>query len=625
MPSLHELEIITCRAVFCLGFFLGFGLLLNAQNQKVADSLEHIHRGGYFEEEEHITILDNLIREHPDPDKQLMYGNEMIHWAIELDSISTLYWAYIHVGNAYRLKGELTHSIENFFKAGEIASEIGDPRKIGLVDISVASVYHVMQNYDNSLRYYKSGLDILRKEKDTLNILGSLLNLADTYNKLNEPDSALMNLEEANQYLQGRDRDIYIAYTKGNMGVAFALQGKHSMAKDYMNDAIEILTELGDTYGIADYLNHMSNIYLEQGEYASALSYSYQGLELAKELGLKEQLSDGNLKIAQIYESLGDTITSYKYFKQHLAYRDSLTNITSVQRMADIRTDYEVSQKQLEVDLLNQQRRTQNVITWATGIALFLLSIVAVGLLRRSRYISRTNRIIEVEKNRSDMLLLNILPSETAEELKEKGKVKAKRFESVTVLFTDFQAFTLMSQDFTPEKLVASVDFYFSEFDKIMGKYGLEKIKTIGDSYMCAGGLPFPSNDHPQKVVAAAQEIMKFVESVDETSDPDIAHFDVRIGINTGPVVAGVVGTRKFAYDIWGDTVNVAARMESNSKPGKINISQNTYEHVKDLYTCKFRGKIDVKNHGCMNMYYVNGRKKLKMEESLTRLSAASE
>ena len=223
------------------------------------------------------------------------------------------------------------------------------------------------------------------------------------------------------------------------------------------------------------------------------------------------------------------------------------------------------------------------------------------------------------------MLLLNILPSDTAQELKENGKVKAKRFESVTVMFTDFEGFTSKSMGFSPERLVTSVDYYFSAFDKIIGKYGLEKIKTIGDAYMCAGGLPFPSEDHPRKVIAAAQEILEFMESVDNKNDPEIAHFETRIGINTGPVVAGVVGTRKFAYDIWGDTVNVAARMESNSKPGKINISQNTYDLVKEHYDCSFRGKIDVKNHGNMKMYYVNGRKKPKREKSLTRLSASSE
>ena len=415
--------------------------------------------------------------------------------------------------------------------------------------------------------------------------------------------------EEARQSLKNRDRDIYVAYTKGNMGVAFALQGKNAMAKEYMHEAIDILAELGDTYGIADYLNYMSSILLEQGQYASALSYSLQGLELAEDLGLKEQISDSNLKISQIYEAMGDTISSYSYFKEHVAYKDSLTNITSVQKMADIRTDFEVSQKQLEVDLLNQQRKTQNIITWATGIALFLLTIVVIGVLRRSMYINRTNRIIEVEKNRSEMLLLNILPADTAQELKEKGKVKAKRFDSVSVMFTDFQGFTLKSQGFSPEKLVTSVDYYFSEFDKIIGKYGLEKIKTIGDSYMCAGGLPFPSEDHPQKIIEAAREILNFMETARAKDDPDIADFDIRIGINTGPVVAGVVGTKKFAYDIWGDAVNVASRMESMSEPGRINISENTYAMIKEEADCEYRGEIEVKNRGKLKMYFIQGLK----------------
>ena len=393
------------------------------------------------------------------------------------------------------------------------------------------------------------------------------------------------------------------------MGVAYALQGRNDLAKEYMNEAIGVLTDLGDTYGISDYLNYMSEIYLEQGEFNSALSYSSKGLELAYEFDLKEQISDASLKISQIYEAMGDTLTSYKYFKDFVAYKDSLTNIDAVQKMADIRTDFEISQKQLEVDLLNQQKRTQQIISISTGIALFLLTLLIMGLLRRYRYINKTNKIIEEQKVRSDLLLLNILPAETAQELKESGKVKAKRFESVSVMFTDFQGFTLSSQDLTPEILVKSVDFYFSEFDKIIGKYGLEKIKTIGDSYMCAGGLPFPSEEHPEKMIQAAFEILEFMEESKNSTKLGIAHFDTRIGINTGPVVAGVVGTKKFAYDIWGDTVNVAARMESNSKPGRINISEYTYALVKDKYNCRFRGKMDVKNHGSMNMYYVTGKK----------------
>ena len=187
--------------------------------------------------------------------------------------------------------------------------------------------------------------------------------------------------------------------------------------------------------------------------------------------------------------------------------------------------------------------------------------------------------------------------------------MQAKKFDAITVLFTDFQAFTRYSQKLSPRALVKTVDFYFSSFDKIIEKYGLEKIKTIGDAYMCAGGLPFETNDHALKVVLAAFEITQFMEKAKNLNEEDIAHFDVRIGINTGPVVAGVVGTKKFAYDIWGDTVNVASRMETNSQAGKINVSENTYQLIKNTFHCEYRGEIDVKNKGMMKMYFVNDLK----------------
>jgi adenylate cyclase len=284
--------------------------------------------------------------------------------------------------------------------------------------------------------------------------------------------------------------------------------------------------------------------------------------------------------------------------------------------MRGLQYGFDLEKKEDEIGLLEKETQIQQLkekkqqsIIYASVIAIFLIFLLALGLYRRYNFIKETNRIIEEEKNRSDNLLYNILPEETALELKLNGKVQAKKFDSVTVLFTDFKGFTHFARDLSPEELVNSVDFYFSKFDQIMRKYGMEKIKTIGDAYMCAGGLPFPTTDHPFKMILAAFEIVEFIEESKKNVEDDITNFDIRIGINTGPIVAGVVGIHKFAYDIWGDTVNVASRMETLSNPGRINISENTYELVKDVFQCKYRGEIEVKNRGMMKMYFVNGIK----------------
>jgi class 3 adenylate cyclase len=212
----------------------------------------------------------------------------------------------------------------------------------------------------------------------------------------------------------------------------------------------------------------------------------------------------------------------------------------------------------------------------------------------------------EAQRARSDELLLNILPAETAEELKSTGKAKAKHINEVTVLFTDIQNFTSITESYSPADLVAEINECFSAFDRIMEKYGVEKIKTIGDSYMAAGGLPVPNTSHAIDVVNAALAIQEFMElHRSKMESMKKSPFRIRIGIHTGPVVAGIVGIKKFAYDIWGDTVNLASRMESAGEVGKVNISEVTYHLVKDRFHCIHRGKHEAKNKGRMDMYFV--------------------
>ena len=215
------------------------------------------------------------------------------------------------------------------------------------------------------------------------------------------------------------------------------------------------------------------------------------------------------------------------------------------------------------------------------------------------------NRIIQEERQRSENLLLNILPYSIAEELKTLGHANTRRYDSVSVLFADFKNFTAIAEKLTPEELVSELDLCFKGFDKIMGKYGMEKIKTIGDAYMCACGLPTPNPAHARNVIMAAREMVELVNNALQMED-GLNHFEIRIGIHTGPVVAGIVGIKKWQYDIWGDTVNIAARMESASKPGRINLSETTYREIESEFLCEYRGEIEVKNRGALKMYFLS-------------------
>lgn len=211
------------------------------------------------------------------------------------------------------------------------------------------------------------------------------------------------------------------------------------------------------------------------------------------------------------------------------------------------------------------------------------------------------------ERDKSDRLLENILPIEVADELKKNGMAKARYYENVTVMFTDFKHFTNISEQLTPDQLVDELNYCFTAFDHIIEQYGLEKIKTIGDSYMCAGGLPKVNDTHVLDVICAAKAIISFMKEHNlKRSQQNKHQFEIRIGINTGHLVAGIIGINKFAYDIWGDTVNIASRMESSGEEGRINISGSTYDQLKGKIPCEYRGKIKAKNKGEIDMYFVS-------------------
>jgi class 3 adenylate cyclase len=252
--------------------------------------------------------------------------------------------------------------------------------------------------------------------------------------------------------------------------------------------------------------------------------------------------------------------------------------------------------------------------------------LVIAGLIFRNYRIKvKTNKILDRQKDEIEGLLLNILPSEVAKELQTTGNSVPKEYDSVSVMFTDFKGFTALADKMTPQELVEELNVCFVEFDNIIAKHNLEKIKTIGDSYMCAGGIPTSNDEHPYNIVDAGIEIQEYLSKHNrKRSESGLATWDIRIGIHIGPVVAGVVGKKKYAYDIWGSTVNIASRMESNGVAGRVNISASLYEIVKDKYSCTHRGKIHAKNLGDIDMYFVEPQGKvvpLKEADTLVKES----
>ncbi len=225
--------------------------------------------------------------------------------------------------------------------------------------------------------------------------------------------------------------------------------------------------------------------------------------------------------------------------------------------------------------------------------------------------LKKLNKSLDLSKKETEELLLNILPKKIAGELKETGVTKPIFYEQASILFTDFKGFTKISELLTTNELIESLDKFFRYFDSILQIYKIEKIKTIGDAYMCVSGIPEEDPFHAINLVKAALEIADYMQVVNLYNEgTNVPKWEIRIGIHSGPLVAGVVGSKKFCYDVWGDSVNVASRMESSGEPGRVNISGATYEIIKDYFDCDYRGKIKAKNKGEIDMYFVNSIKR---------------
>ena len=318
--------------------------------------------------------------------------------------------------------------------------------------------------------------------------------------------------------------------------------------------------------------------------------------------------------MAASYALIGDYKNAHVYHLKYEFLKDRLYNNEKDKKLANLQFDFDLQKKEGEITNLKKDNilresevKRQRLAKNAFSIGFILVFILAFAIYRNYRIKAKSNRILDRKNLEIEGLLLNILPVEVAAELQTTGQATPKHYDNVSVLFTDFKGFTSIADKMSPEEVVEELNTCFVAFDNIIGKYNLEKIKTIGDSYMCAGGIPGHDPDHVCNMIKASLEMLAFIESYNKNRlEKELPVWDIRIGVHVGPVVAGVVGKKKYAYDIWGSTVNIASRMESNGYPGLVNISAATYEQIKDQYTCNHRGKIYAKNVGDIDMYFVS-------------------
>ncbi len=520
------------------------------------------------------------------------------------------------IGYIYDDQGDYVRALNYYLRSLKIKEEMGDKRGIAGCLNNIGNIYGYQGDNLNAMEYYKSSLKIKEELGDKSGIANTLGNIGSEYAAMKEYSKSLDYDKRSLKIKEEIGDKGGVATSLGNIGSTYKTIGNYDKALNYLKRSVKYYQEIGHKYGLSTSLYNIGEIYTEQGDYVKAIQICKKGFNISKEIGVIAEQKISCKCLYNAYKAIGNGTKALAYHEQMLTLKDSLQTKETAKKLQQMEFSKQVLadsllqvKKDLQVEMVHrvEGRKKDKNRNLAIGAGIFFL-VLSGGFYSRWRYVKKSRAIIEKEKDRSENLLLNILPAEIAEELKLKGSADARDFDLVSIIFTDFKGFTQASEKLSARDLIAEINHCFMAFDHICEKHGIEKIKTIGDSFMAAGGLPVPSNDSIKNTVLAALDMQSFISvRIAEKRAKNEVPFTMRLGIHTGPVVAGIVGVKKFQYDIWGDTVNTASRMESSGEIGKVNISQDTYAHIKDdpHFSFEARGKIKAKGKGKIDMYFV--------------------
>lgn len=518
--------------------------------------------------------------------------------------------SYNDIGIIYEEFADYPEALGSYFNALRLFIKIKDKNGQASVMPNIGNVYSNIDSLDKAIEYYLKSISILKGSGKSRGLDGIYTDLASCYASQNKHSLAKEYYLKA-LYMRIADNNLYgLSNSYQNLGNFYSSIKSYDTAILYTRRSLQISDSINDENGKAWAWHHLGSIHYELNNYAQAIDLEKLALDVVSLTGSQNLKKKILLNLSHNYEKLGNYKTAYQYRLQYELISDTLFSTESNDRMKNLvfqhkfqKTQDSLEAIQIAKDLFMKRKVEQKTrMLYLSILGLLLLAVSTIVFLRQRNNISKSKKL-------ADDLLLNILPAEVAEELKLTGGAEAKSFDNTTVLFSDFQEFTQYSEKISAEKLVSELNHCFKAFDAITSKYFIEKIKTIGDSYMAAAGFGHGSQDAATNAVKAALEMQFFIANLKNERDlHGEESFQMRIGIHTGPIVAGIVGVKKFAYDIWGDTVNTASRMESSGTVGKVNISESTYEIIKNnpLFAFESRGKIQVKGKGEIQMYFVS-------------------
>ncbi len=562
--------------------------------------------------------MANIYKDQADYHSALRFENESLRLSRDINNKSFIAVSLNNLGVIYNLQGLYAKSLDYYTRGLKIRQEIGDIQRIATSYNNIATIYSNMGNHRKALQYLYDAMIIRKNGNNKFMLAGNYTNIAVEYNSLKEFDSALIYNQRALDIAKEIGDKNGTAWVLHNQGHVYKSIYDYDKAINYFEQSLQIMRTIGSQEEpvFIRSLIAIGEIAYEEKDYGKAISNCFSARSKAEDVGIITEQKSACKCLYDSYKAIGNSRKALDYHEKMLILTDSLHKEETTKKLQLMEFEKQVLsdslqevEKDLKVEFAHQteiQKKNKNKnIALAGGIFFLLLS---GGFYSRWNYVKKSKAIVEKEKDRSDNLLLNILPSEIAEELKAKGSAEARDFDLVSMLFTDFKGFTEASEKLTAKELIGEINTCFKAFDYICEAHGIEKIKTIGDAFMAAGGLPVPSDDSVKNTVLSALEMQKFISDrlAEKELNNEIA-FKMRVGIHTGPVVAGIVGVKKFQYDIWGDTVNTASRMESSGEVGRVNISEATFNLLKNDtdFTFESRGKIKAKGKGEIEMYFV--------------------